>query len=152
MQPTTKDYLFVSIQLLLFLAYLFDVILMVMDLPPLVAKIGLAASIIGVLVSILALLQLNRHLSPFPTPKADGQLIQTGLYKYIRHPIYTGILLMVFGYALYGESLYRLIVAAALLILFYLKSSYEEERLMQVYPEYETYRKSTGRFFPIAFA
>lgn len=147
MQPATKDYLYLTIQFLLFLAYLLEVRLVDLELPVFVRTIGSVSSLAGVLVMILALLQLNRHLSPFPTPKSNAQLIRTGLYKYIRHPIYTGILLTVFGYGLHAASLFKLLVAFALLVLFYLKSRYEEERLMQVYPEYGTYRKSTGRFF-----
>lgn len=151
MHLTTKDYGYVILQFLLFLVYLFDIPWVDLHLPALVQTIGSVSAVVGVLVMILALVQLNRHLSPFPTPKSNAQLIRTGLYKYVRHPIYSGILLTVFGYALHEESLHKLLVGFALLILFSLKSSYEEKRLMQVYPDYEDYRKSTGRFFVMLF-
>jgi protein-S-isoprenylcysteine O-methyltransferase Ste14 len=147
MKPTTKDYLYVTVQFLLFLAYLLEVSLPDLHHLVILRTVGSALSIAGVLVLLLALLQLNRNLSPFPTPKSNAELIRTGLYKYIRHPIYTGILLTVFGYALHEASLYKLLIASCLLLLFYLKSSYEEKRLLEVYPEYEEYRATTGRFF-----
>lgn len=144
--PSQKDYLYVLIQFLLFGAYLFEIDLMDIALPTFLHTIAAVITILGVMVLILALLQLNRHLSPFPTPKSNAELIRTGLYKYIRHPIYTGILLTLFGYAVHQASLFRLLVAVALLVLFYFKSSYEEKRLMEVYPEYEAYRRETRRF------
>jgi protein-S-isoprenylcysteine O-methyltransferase Ste14 len=97
---------------------------------------------------ILALLQLNRNLSPFPTPKQNGQLVTNGLYHWMRHPIYTGILLVSYGYAIYSSSWLRLIVACVLLILFYLKSSYEEKLLSKKFSDYTAYQKRTARFFP----
>jgi protein-S-isoprenylcysteine O-methyltransferase Ste14 len=66
----------------------------------------------------------------------------------MRHPIYSGILLFVFGYAIYSQNEYRLIIAVALLILFYFKSSYEERLLKRKFPNYTYYQQKTGRFFP----
>ncbi|MCB0632690.1 MAG: methyltransferase [Saprospiraceae bacterium] len=147
MKLSSKDYFYVTIQGVLFVAYLFEMELITFHFPAVIALIGLIITIVGVIVTTLALLQLNRNLSPFPTPKSSAQLVQYGLYKYVRHPIYSGILFITFGYGLFSASLYKLLIAVALLVLFYLKSSYEEDLLMQVYPEYGKYRRSTGRFF-----
>lgn len=102
-------------------------------------------------IGILALLQLNKNLSPFPTPIVGGELIQTGLYKYIRHPIYRSILLSLWGCGLYTGSSYKLIITTILLFLFLSKSRYEEEKLSQVFTAYANYMKRTGRFFPRLF-
>ena len=148
MKLKTKDFIFVGIQFLLFLIYVFEIKLLNFSLPDFLNIIFLIASIIGFLIVIVALLQLNKNLSPFPTPKSDSELIQTGLYKYIRHPIYTGIILMTFGYGLYSNSSFKLIISILLLILFYFKSSYEEKMLQNKFSEYSEYKKTTGRFFP----
>jgi protein-S-isoprenylcysteine O-methyltransferase Ste14 len=109
---------------------------------------GLVTLIIGVLTVAIALLQLNINLSPFPSPKSNSSLIKTGLYKFIRHPIYTGIILTTFGYGLYTDSFYKILISIGLYILFYFKSEYEEERLTKKFTDYKIYKKSTGRFFP----
>jgi protein-S-isoprenylcysteine O-methyltransferase Ste14 len=113
-----------------------------------IQKIGLLIAVFGGMIIILALLQLNKNLSPFPTPKEDATLLQNGLYKYMRHPIYTGIILFLAGYGVYQNSLYKLLILLLLVILFYLKSNYEEQRLEQKFPDYKLYRNKTGRFFP----
>lgn len=148
MDLNIKDYLFVGVQFMLFGAYVFDVPLFEVSVPSFFTAVGISIAISGVIVTILALLQLNKNLSPFPTPKSNAELIQTGLYKFIRHPIYTGIILTTFGYGLYSSSLYRIIITIVLVTLFYFKSVYEEKQLLRKFSNYELYIKSTGRFFP----
>ena len=108
---------------------------------------GLVLSGFGFLVILIAILQLNKNLTPFPTPVDSGILIRTGLYKYARHPIYTGIFLAALGLGLFNNSLWQLSIAFILLILFYFKSTYEESMLVEKYEDYLDYRKATGRFF-----
>jgi protein-S-isoprenylcysteine O-methyltransferase Ste14 len=113
-----------------------------------IQKIGLTIAVFGGIIITLALLQLNKNLSPFPTPKECSSLLQNGLYKYSRHPIYSGIILLFLGYSLYQNSGYKLLISLLLVILFYFKSNYEEQRLEQKFPDYKHYRSKTGRFFP----
>ncbi len=143
-----KDYLFVGIQFFLFFIYLFNYAILEIEFPLLVRYIFLSVSIIGGIILTVALLQLNTNLSPFPTPKSNSELIQVGLYKYIRHPIYTGILFMLFGYGIYLNSSSKIIISIILLLLFFYKSSYEEKLLQKKYFDYPKYKKKTGRFLP----
>jgi protein-S-isoprenylcysteine O-methyltransferase Ste14 len=113
-----------------------------------IQKMGLTIAVFGGIIITLALLQLNKNLSPFPTPKECSSLLQNGLYKYSRHPIYSGIILLFLGYSLYQNSGYKLLISLLLVILFYFKSNYEEQRLEQKFPDYKHYRSKTGRFFP----
>ncbi|MDR5591013.1 isoprenylcysteine carboxylmethyltransferase family protein [Christiangramia sp. SM2212] len=143
-----KDYFFVGIQFLLFFAYTFNIGLVEFQLQKWLEILMLSISIIGLIIFILAILQLNKNLSPFPTPNSDSELVQTGLYKFVRHPIYTGILVGCSGFAIYSESIYRLIIALFLYVLFLLKTNYEERLLQQKFEEYGNYKQKTGRFFP----
>jgi len=142
-----KDYWFVVIQFVLFFCFIFDVDWS-MKLGLLIQKIGLGIAFFGGIIITLALLQLNKNLSPFPTPKNNATLLENGLYKYMRHPIYTGIILLFLGYSVYQNSVYKLLISILLVILFYFKSNYEEERLGQKFPDYKNYKTKTGRFFP----
>ncbi len=143
-----KDYILVGVQILLFVLYYFDIEFLDFTLPEWIQWIFLSLTGLGALIFILAIIQLNQNLSPFPTPKPGSQLIQNGLYKYTRHPIYTGILISLGGYAVYTESFYRLLITLILYMLFAIKSRYEEEQLMKRYEDYAAYRKKAGRFFP----
>ena len=142
-----KDYLFVSIQFLLFGLYSFD-FLPHFELPQSVEYIALVLAIIGFIISALAVLQLNKNLTVFPTPKKDSELITFGMYKLSRHPIYTGIILFTFGYAFYKVSFLKLVIALILLLLFYYKTKYEEQQLLQKFSDYKEYQKKVNRFFP----
>ncbi|MDP1815617.1 MAG: methyltransferase [Leadbetterella sp.] len=109
---------------------------------------SLILSIFGFIIVLIALFDLDKSLTAFPTPKNNSELITSGLYKYVRHPIYTGILLTVFGYSIYSASIPRLIISLLLLILFYFKTHYEAYKLSQKYPDYSAYKARTGRFIP----
>jgi protein-S-isoprenylcysteine O-methyltransferase Ste14 len=145
-----KDYLFVTIQFILFFCFIFD-LNWSMKLSLVIQKVGLWFSILGGLIIILALLQLNKSLSPFPTPKNNTTLLQNGLYKYIRHPIYTGIIIFFTGYSVYQNSFYKLVISLLLIILFHFKSKYEEQRLEQKFPNYKLYKSKTRKFFPWSY-
>lgn len=135
-----------GVQLLLFAAYILPLKLYQIQLPEWLRYSGLFVLSLAVVFGVVAVLQLNTKLSPFPSPVADGKLITTGAFRFSRHPIYTALLFSGFGYALYNISLYQLLITGFLFLLFYYKSDYEEILLMRKYPEYNTYKKSTRRF------
>lgn len=143
----SSDYVFVGVQLLLFLLYIFEW-LPRFSTPAPVFYASAVLSVLGITIVVSALLKLDKNLTAFPTPKAGSQLVQTGLYKWVRHPIYTGIIIFVFAFAAALGSPHKFLVSGALLILFYLKTHYEEHRLGQKYSDYAKYRRKTGRFFP----
>ena len=135
-----------GVQLLLIAAYMLPLKLYEIQLPEWLRYSGLFILSLAVVFGVVAVLQLNRKLSPFPSPVADGKLITTGAFRFSRHPMYTALLFSGFGYALYNISLYQLLITGFLFLLFYYKSDYEEILLMRKYPEYNTYKKSTRRF------
>lgn len=143
-----KDLLFVGIQFLFLTLFFTPFFKISFQSITFLKYPGAAISIIGFLIILIAILQLNKNLTPFPTPKEGGSLIKTGLYKYIRHPIYTGVFLATLGLSLFNNSLWQICIAVTLLILFYFKSSYEESLLIEKYEEYKKYKETTNRFFP----
>jgi protein-S-isoprenylcysteine O-methyltransferase Ste14 len=143
----TKDFLLVTIQFILLTIFYIPFFSNVFQTPLIIKYVGLIVSILGFLIILIAILQLSKNLTPFPTPKENGVLINTGLYKYVRHPIYSGIFMAAIGIAFYTGSYWQLSISFILLILFYYKSKYEESLLMEKYNEYENYKKVTRRFF-----
>lgn len=148
MKLTTKDLLLVALQIFLFALYFLDFGFFKIDDLGIISNIGLMIAIVGSFVLLIAILQLNTNLSPFPRPKDSSILIQNGLYAHIRHPIYTGILFVVFGMALFLGSIYKIGIGFLLLLLFHFKTRYEEKLLLQKFDEYEMYMLKTGRFIP----
>jgi protein-S-isoprenylcysteine O-methyltransferase Ste14 len=144
---SAKDYWLVGTQFFLFFLFLFPTKFL-FNVAAFLQIPGLILSILGFIIVLIALFDLDKSLTAFPTPKNNSELITSGLYKYVRHPIYTGILLTVFGYSIYSASIPRLIISLLLLILFYFKTNYEEHKLSEKYPDYYAYKARTGRFIP----
>ncbi len=142
-----KDVLLVSTQFLLFILYTIDLDWS-LGVSHILKMVSLMIATIGLLIVIIAILQLNKNLSPFPTPKTHSVLLQNGLYKVIRHPIYSGLILIFFGYGVSKDSGYKIIIATLLFILFHFKTQYEEKQLQNKFPEYQSYKSKTNKFFP----
>ena len=105
----------------------------------------------GIVIAIWAAILLGPNLTPFPKPKPSGQLIQTGLYKLVRHPIYFGVILISFGWAGIEQTIYTLVLALVLLIFFDLKSRQEERWLTQKFSEYDVYKQNTKKLIPFVY-
>ena len=86
-----------------------------------------------------------------PEPKQRSKLITSGPYRFVRHPMYTSVLLVMvpFGF-LTGEPL-RALYWLLLLAVLWKKASVEEAMLRQRFDKYGRYMQSTGRFLPRLF-
>ena len=91
---------------------------------------------------------LGRHLTPFPKPFADGRLVQSGIYGFIRHPLYTAVFCGSVGWALAWRSWPALWAALAVGPLFDAKARREESWLRQQFPDYADYARRVRRFIP----
>jgi protein-S-isoprenylcysteine O-methyltransferase Ste14 len=105
----------------------------------------------GVLLASAGTLTLGRNLTPMPHPRDGAPLIQTGPYRLVRHPIYSGILFMALGWSVWLQSHVKLGFTLLLFIFFDLKSRREERLLAQIFPEYESYRKRVSRLVPFIY-
>lgn len=114
--------------------------------------LGMAVTLLGLVViglSIWTHFRANRAMvNVSPEPNASNQLVETGIYARIRHPIYTGVMLAAVGAAVTHGHVAGLVIAILLCIFFAYKSTVEERWLMQVYPTYADYRIRAGRFWP----
>jgi len=117
-------------------------------LPGWLATTGSVVVLAGAAVLVAAALNLGRSLTVLPTPAARATLRTGGFYRFVRHPIYTGLLAVVLGGALTSRSAVRLSLAVALLALLTRKARWEEDMLRCRYPEYEEYARRTPRFVP----
>ena len=86
------------------------------------------------------------RISPIPYPEAT--LVTNGPYKWIRHPMYGAIIIMVYGMLLIHFSWIRMIVAIGLILLLVFKLNWEEEMLLNKFEDYRQYQKSTWKIIP----
>lgn len=112
---------------------------------------GLAIFVLGLGLAICARLYLGRNWGRPMSQKDEPELVTSGPYHTIRHPIYTGILLGWIGTTV-AVSLYWLI-AVVLLGAYFIYSAFTEERLMtNLFPEaYPEYKRSTKMLVPFIF-
>jgi protein-S-isoprenylcysteine O-methyltransferase Ste14 len=121
------------------------------DLPRLAGIVGGIALIAGGLVlTVRGVVDLGGAMTPLPRPRDDAHLVDTGAYALVRHPVYGGLILVAFGWALLRASVMAMVLAAALAVFFRLKSEREERWLETRYPDYAAYRARTRRFIPRA--
>jgi|SRR5215467_13389901 len=116
---------------------------------PWIEWIGIALTWVGVAVAVWARYCLGVYWSARVTLKEGHQLIRSGPYAFVRHPIYTGMLVAAVGAALVvGE--WRGIVAVILLLAAHSRKAMREEALLtkEFGEEYTSYRKHTGFLFP----
>ncbi|MAT89215.1 MAG: protein-S-isoprenylcysteine methyltransferase [Flavobacteriaceae bacterium] len=144
-----KDLSFLIAQFFLFAFYFIDIPLgLAFELPDWIEIVFLLALILGFVVIIFGIINMNDSLSPFPKPKNNGSLISNGIYHYVRHPIYIGIVIAMISFGCYIQSVFKISISLVLLGVFYLKSELEEKYLLHKFEEYTRYKEDTGRFFP----
>jgi protein-S-isoprenylcysteine O-methyltransferase Ste14 len=110
--------------------------------------VAVVSTICGALLLVAGTRQLGRQLTPLPYPKDDGALVDRGVYRYARHPIYGGLMLLALGWSLRRDGGLALAYAGLLAGLLFLKSRVEERWLLNRYPRYAAYRARTRRFIP----
>jgi protein-S-isoprenylcysteine O-methyltransferase Ste14 len=116
---------------------------------PAVLWSGLLVTAIGVGISIWARVSLGANWSGTVTLKQDHELVCKGLYRWIRHPIYTGMLTGYFGTEMIKGHLRGWLGLALVWIGFYLKAKREEKFLQQEFGAgFEEHKRHTGMFLP----
>jgi protein-S-isoprenylcysteine O-methyltransferase Ste14 len=114
------------------------------DIPGLIFAqiVGLIIAISGAAVSVWALLQHGWHVSPFPKPLDGAHLVDTGPYRYVRHPMYTGIVIFTLGVGLAYANPVVLLSSVTFLVFFTAKTGREEEMLIARLDGYRVYRSN----------
>ena len=116
---------------------------------PLFWWLGVVVTALGMTIAIWARLSLGTNWSGMVTLKDNHELIRKGLYRRIRHPIYTGILVGVIGTGLIHSQLRDLLCFLILYVTFYFKAKREESFLHQEFgPNFTEHQRHTGMFWP----
>ncbi len=115
---------------------------------PVLGAIGAVLFVSGIAVAVWARLNLGRNWGMPMTQKTEPELVTSGPYRFVRHPIYSGLILGLIGTAL-ATNLLGLGVAVIVGAYFYYSASVEERNLIATFPTaYPAYRLSTKMLIP----
>ena len=132
----------------------FTVIFLYAIFGPLIAT-GLwlqALELTGVALAAWAILVMNPlRVSVFPEPRQDGELIERGPYAFIRHPMYSSILIIAAALTIDRLDLTSGVLFLVLLTNQVVKLKHEESLLKEKYPSYPEYMKRTKALIPFIF-
>jgi protein-S-isoprenylcysteine O-methyltransferase Ste14 len=110
-----------------------------------VVMAGLLLSLIGCTLSSIVLWRLKNSFSLMVEVR---QLVTTGMYKYIRHPLYFSELTHALGTTLLLLNSATLLIYILFFTLEVIRAKFEERKFLGVLPEYAAYKARTGFFFP----
>lgn len=113
------------------------------------AYTGLALTFAGIAFAVWARFALGRNWSAVVTIKQDHELIRSGPYALVRHPIYTGMLLGIAGTALAFDQVRSLLAFVSVTMGFWLKLRTEESFMIQQFgDQYRRYRREVKALIP----
>ena len=122
-----------------------------LDVPELLRWAGLALVALGVGVSLWAIATLGRHYDLELEIHRDHELVRNGPYRFVRHPVYTGLGLHFAGACLATGNL--VLIAGTVLVTFpalYLRATTEERLLREQFgPAYDAYAREVGMLVPL---
>jgi protein-S-isoprenylcysteine O-methyltransferase Ste14 len=105
----------------------------------------------GGLLAGAGALSLGRNLTPLPRPREGADLVVTGAYRFVRHPIYSGLAAMALGWGGWVHGWLTMGYALLLFLFFDLKSRREERWLKEKYPEYAAYQQRVRKLIPFVY-
>ena len=118
------------------------------ELQPALAPLGAALCTIGIAIAIWARLVIGRNWGMPMTLKAGHELVTTGPYAWVRHPIYSGIILAMAGSVLVF-SLWWLLILVVNAAQFFYAARKEEKLMLRTFPgEYAVYMRRSWMLIP----
>lgn len=116
-----------------------------LSLPLWVQFLGLAAMIIGSIMMVNGFFDLGASFSGGVTPLDKGKLVTSGYYAIVRHPMYGGVILILFGWSIFWGTWLGLLLSFLSIFLFDVKANQEEKMLREKYSEYADYQARVNK-------
>jgi protein-S-isoprenylcysteine O-methyltransferase Ste14 len=109
---------------------------------------GYGIFILGTVIALIAAVNLGKNLTPLPRPKENAELIQGGLYRLVRHPIYFGVIVLSIGWGVIQQSALVWLYVIVIAIFFDIKSRKEERWLVERFSTYADYQGRVRKLIP----
>ena len=102
--------------------------------------VGVLIIIISLIILLVAIKDLGRNLSPFPRPINNSNLVTSGIYRFMRHPMYYSLILISFGVFIIKLSFYYLFLSISLALIIKFKIDLEDKYLKNKFKNYLLYK------------
>ena len=109
---------------------------------------GYGIFILGTITALIAAINLGKNLTPLPRPKENAELVQGGLYRLVRHPIYFGVIVLSIGWGVIQQSMLVWLYVFMIAIFFDIKSRKEERWLVEQFSAYAGYQRRVRKLIP----
>ena len=103
-------------------------------------SLGILIIIIAFIIMFFSIKDLGRNLSPFPRPVINSNLVTTGIYRFMRHPMYYSLIFISIGVFIIKLSIYYLFLTISLALIIKFKIALEEKYLMNKFKNYLLYK------------
>ncbi len=115
--------------------------------------IGIIFLAAGVFLRFWGIIHLKSQFTRYVTVREGDEIVSTGPYRKLRHPLYTGLFLITLGMALFFGSIIAAVVGGIAMIWALLQRiNYEEELLIEKFgPDYEQWMKQRARLIPFVY-
>jgi protein-S-isoprenylcysteine O-methyltransferase Ste14 len=112
----------------------------------------LAVVTIAIMIGIWAVLSMRPgNINIVPALKSNHRLVTSGIYRYIRHPMYASVILFCAAFLATNPVWINCLVFGILLVNLWLKLRHEERLLSERYPEYRDYQQRTKLLVPFIY-
>lgn len=119
------------------------------NLKHIIIIIGTLAIVSGCIMNVIGRFNLGSNWANHIKIYDEHTLVQRGMYKVVRHPLYASIMLMFYGGCLVYRNILGFLAVTFIFIPFmYYRAKQEETLLIQSFAEYNEYKKRIGMFFP----
>ncbi|MEI7833132.1 MAG: isoprenylcysteine carboxylmethyltransferase family protein [bacterium] len=113
------------------------------------ALVGLPAVLLGTVVNIQGRLRLGKNWANQATIYQEQTLVQEGVYRWVRHPLYASLIWIFLGAAVVYHNWAALLATLLIFIpMMRYRAGLEEKLLLERFPEYAEYQQNVGQFFP----
>ena len=112
----------------------------IIQVSPLSYLVGVLIIIFAFMILLIAIKDLGRNLSPFPRPLNNSNLVTTGIYRFMRHPIYYALIFISFGVFITKLSIYYLLLSISLCLVIKFKIVLEDQYLNNKFKNYLLYK------------
>jgi|YNPNPStandDraft_1061719.scaffolds.fasta_scaffold05835_6 protein-S-isoprenylcysteine O-methyltransferase Ste14 len=110
--------------------------------------IGALFMVISAVYGVAGVIALGKNRTVFPSPRHGAELVESGIYRFVRHPLYGSVGFLVFGWGLFWRSIVGVVLAVVLAFVLREKARREEAWLCDKFPKYAAYRKRVKSVIP----
>ncbi len=113
--------------------------------------VGSVAMLIGGMEFAAGVFRLGTNFTAVPYPKDEGTLIGTGPFRFVRHPMYSGMILIALGWSFWVHDWLTIGYTIILFVFFDIKARREEKWLMEKFPGYPAYQARVRKLIPFVY-